>query len=136
MRPKVSFDSMDIWRRLQTCQTVALAYGWQSTEISRFTDEVRQAFSYEEAMAIIDRHFDTRARQIDADRLPLFPDPNIYRQEAGRLRRAADSPEHAPICDEILGIANQFDRLAESIEQLGGSLSSPRPGSGSNPRQT
>jgi hypothetical protein len=67
MRPKISFNSRDIWRRLQTCQTVAQAYGWHSNDINRFTIEVRQAFSYEEAMAIIERHFDTNGREVDAD---------------------------------------------------------------------
>jgi hypothetical protein len=59
MRPKVSFVSTDIWERLQTCQTVAQAYGWHSNDINSFEEEVRQAFSYEEAMAIIERYFDT-----------------------------------------------------------------------------
>jgi hypothetical protein len=67
MRPKVSFNRRDIWRRFQTCQTVAQAYGWHSNDISRFTIEVRLAFSYEEAMAIIERHFDTNGREVDAD---------------------------------------------------------------------
>jgi hypothetical protein len=118
MRPKVSFDSRDIWRRLQTCQTVAQAYGWHSNDINRFAKEVRQAFSYEEAMAIIERHFDTKGRQVDADPMPLLPDPAVYRQEADRLRREADAPENAPIRDEILRIAQQFDQLAESAERL------------------
>ncbi len=59
MRPKVSFDSRNIWRRLEVCKTVAQAYGWRSDEISNFVKEVEQAFSYEEAMAIIERDFDT-----------------------------------------------------------------------------
>ncbi len=59
MRPKVSFDSRNIWRRLEVCKTVAQAYGWRSDEISNFGKEVEQAFSYEEAMAIIERDFDT-----------------------------------------------------------------------------
>ena len=58
MRPKVSFDSMNIWRRLEMCKTVARAYGWKSADISSFTEEVSEAFSYEEAMAIIKRDFD------------------------------------------------------------------------------
>ena len=67
MRPKISFNSRNIWRRLQTCQTVAQAYGWHSNDINRFTNEVRQAFSYEEAMAIIECHFDTNGREVNAD---------------------------------------------------------------------
>jgi hypothetical protein len=59
MRPKVSFDSRNIWRRLEVCKTVAHAYGWRSDEISAFDKEVEQAFSYEEAMAVIERNFDT-----------------------------------------------------------------------------
>ena len=59
MRPKVSFDSKNIWRRLEMCKTVAQAYGWDSRDITKFTEEVREAFSYEEAMAIIKRNFDT-----------------------------------------------------------------------------
>ncbi|HVC56655.1 MAG TPA: hypothetical protein VND95_11905 [Stellaceae bacterium] len=59
MRPKVSFDSRHIGRRLHACQTVAQAYGWHPNDIISFTTEVEQAFSYEEAMAIIEREFDT-----------------------------------------------------------------------------
>ena len=58
MRPKVSFPRRDIWSRLEACQTVARAYGWQATDIASFTREVSEAFSYEEAMAIILREFD------------------------------------------------------------------------------
>ncbi|HEV2300426.1 MAG TPA: hypothetical protein VGR91_02540 [Stellaceae bacterium] len=58
MRPKVSFDSKNIWRRLEMCKAVAEAYGWNSADISSFTEEVSEAFSYEEAMAIIKRDFD------------------------------------------------------------------------------
>lgn len=58
MRPRVSFDSKNIWRRLETCKTVARAYGWKSSDISSFTEEVSDAFSYEEAMAVIKRDFD------------------------------------------------------------------------------
>jgi len=118
MRPKVSFDSRDIWRRLQTCQTVAQAYGWHANDINRFAEEVRQAFSYEEAMAIIERHFDTKGREVDADPMPLLPDPTVYRREADRLRREADMPENAPIRDQLLHIARQFGQLAESVERL------------------
>ena len=118
MRPKVSFDSRDIRRRLQTCQTVAQAYGWHSNDINRFTNEVRQAFSYEEAMAIIERHFDTKGSEVDADPLPLLPDPTLYREEADRLRRQADAPENEPVRDAILRIAQQFDQLVESVERL------------------
>ncbi len=59
MRPKVTFDSDNIWRRLETCEAVAKAYGWHSHDIMNFVREVREAFSYEEAMAIIKRDFDT-----------------------------------------------------------------------------
>lgn len=58
MRPKVSFDSTNIWERLQICETVAKAHGWHPNDIIIFADEVREAFSYEEAMAIIEREFD------------------------------------------------------------------------------
>jgi hypothetical protein len=118
MRPKVSFNSRDIWRRLQTCQTVAQAYGWHSNDITRFTNQVRQAFSYEEAMAIIELHFDSRGSEVDADPMPLLLDPTVYRQEADRLRRQADAPENEPVRDEILRIAQQFDQLVESVEPL------------------
>lgn len=58
VRPRVSFDSQNIWRRLQSCETVARAYGWHASEISRFSQAVRDAFSYEDAMAIIERNFE------------------------------------------------------------------------------
>jgi hypothetical protein len=59
MRPKVSFQSRHISRRLQACQIVAQAHGWHPNDIIKFTREIEQAFSYEEAMAIIERDFDT-----------------------------------------------------------------------------
>ena len=59
MRPKVSFDSENIWRRLEACKTVARAYGWHANDIINFGREVEAAFSYEEAMAVIERDFDT-----------------------------------------------------------------------------
>jgi len=58
MRPKVSFDSRHIRRRLELCRTVAQAHGWHPNDIINFTREVEEAFSYEEAMAIIRREFD------------------------------------------------------------------------------
>ena len=58
MRPRVSFDSTNIWKRLQSCQTVAQAHGWHPNDVIIFADEIREAFSYEEAMAIIEREFD------------------------------------------------------------------------------
>ena len=58
MRLKVSFDSQHISRRLETCRVVAQACGWHPNDIVNFTDEVRDAFSYEEAMAVIEREFD------------------------------------------------------------------------------
>ena len=58
MRPKVSFDSKNIWRRLEACEIVAQAYGWRRNDIISFAKEVREAFSYEDAMAIIERDFD------------------------------------------------------------------------------
>lgn len=58
MRPKVSFDSRNIWRRLQSCETVAHAHGWHPNDIIHFAEKVREAFSYEEAMGIIEREFD------------------------------------------------------------------------------
>ena len=57
-RPKVSFGSSNIWRRLETCELVARAQGWHPNDIIHFTDEVRDAFSYEEAMDVIAREFD------------------------------------------------------------------------------
>ena len=60
MRPKVSFDSQDIWRRLEACQLVARAHGWHPNDILNFSREVEAAFSYEEAMAVIEREFDIR----------------------------------------------------------------------------
>jgi hypothetical protein len=57
-RPRVSFDSANIWKRLQACQTVAQAHGWHPNDIINFSTEVREAFSYEEAMSIIQREFD------------------------------------------------------------------------------
>ena len=57
-RPRVSFASRNIWRRLEACETVARAYGWHPNDIIAFDQEVRAAFSYEDAMAIIIHHFD------------------------------------------------------------------------------
>ncbi len=62
MRPKVTFDSRHIRRRLEACQMVARAYGWQPGDIARFSEEVEAAFSYEDAMAVIEREFDTASR--------------------------------------------------------------------------
>jgi hypothetical protein len=62
MRPKVSFQRRDIWSRLQACQTVARAYGWHAADIASFSREVSEAFSYEEAMAVILREFDPSPR--------------------------------------------------------------------------
>ena len=62
MRPKVSFQKRDIWSRLQACQTVARAYGWNAADIASFSREVSEAFSYEEAMAVILREFDPSSR--------------------------------------------------------------------------
>ena len=64
MRPRVSFDSRDIWRRLHACQLVAQAHGWHPNDIVNFTKELEVAFSYEDAMAIIEREFDTRATPV------------------------------------------------------------------------
>ena len=58
IRLKVSFDSENISRRLHRCQVIAQAYGWHPNDIINFSDEVRDAFSYEEAMAVIEREFD------------------------------------------------------------------------------
>jgi hypothetical protein len=60
MRPKVLLDSLNIERRLRACESVARAYGWHPNDIANFVGEVRGAFSYEEAMAIIEREFDIR----------------------------------------------------------------------------
>ncbi len=57
-RPRVTFASSNIWKRLQTCQTVAQAHGWHPNDIINFEAEVREAFSYEEAMTVIQREFD------------------------------------------------------------------------------
>ena len=57
-RPRVSFDSANIWKRLETCELVARAHGWHPNDIIHFHDEVRDAFSYEEANAILEREFD------------------------------------------------------------------------------
>ncbi len=57
MRPTVRFDGTNIWKRLQSCKIVAQAYGWHPNDIIHFTEEVESAFSYEEAMAIIEREF-------------------------------------------------------------------------------
>ena len=57
MRPRVTFDSENIWERLQTCELVARAHGWHPNDIINFATEVHDAFSYEEAMAIIEREF-------------------------------------------------------------------------------
>jgi hypothetical protein len=57
-RLKISFDSAHIGKRLETCQAVAQASGWHPNDIISFTGEVRDAFSYEEAMAVIEREFD------------------------------------------------------------------------------
>jgi hypothetical protein len=59
-RPRVSFDSTNIWQRLEACEAVARAYGWHPNDVIHFVEEVREAFSYEEAMAIIEREFETR----------------------------------------------------------------------------
>lgn len=58
MRPRISFSDKNIWLRLQACVTVAQAHGWHPNDIINFTTEVQEAFSYEEAMAIIEREFD------------------------------------------------------------------------------
>lgn len=58
MRLKVSFNSQNIGRRLETCEVVARASGWHPNDIINFSEEVREAFSYEEAMAVIQREFD------------------------------------------------------------------------------
>jgi hypothetical protein len=61
MRPKVTFESRHIRRRLEACQIVAQAYGWHPNDIAKFREEVEAAFSYEDAMAVIEREFDTTA---------------------------------------------------------------------------
>ncbi len=57
-KPKVTFDRLNIWRRLECCQLVAAAHGWPHERIHAFNKEVAGAFSYEEAMAVINREFD------------------------------------------------------------------------------
>jgi predicted metallopeptidase len=58
MRPRVSFTSLNIWTRLEACKTVAQAHGWHPNDIINLTSEIEDAFSYEEAMAIIEREFE------------------------------------------------------------------------------
>lgn len=58
MRPRITFKSDNIWRRLHLCEVVAQAHGWHPNDILNFTYEVRSAFSYEEAMRIIEREFE------------------------------------------------------------------------------
>ena len=65
MRPRVIFDSRNIWARLETCETVARAYGWHPNDINAFTQGVRSAFTYEEAMSLIEGHFDIAFRHGD-----------------------------------------------------------------------
>jgi len=57
-RPKVSFDSTNIWRRLEACELVARAHGWRPNDVIHFADEIRGAFSDEEATEFIEREFD------------------------------------------------------------------------------
>jgi hypothetical protein len=69
MRPRVLFDSMDIETRLRSCESVAQACGWHPNDIIHFAKEVREAFSYEEAMEIIEREFDISYRQREYHRV-------------------------------------------------------------------
>ena len=57
-RPKVSFESDNIWSRLEACKIVAQAHGWHPNDIIHFSEEVLVAFTYEEAMAVIEREFE------------------------------------------------------------------------------
>jgi hypothetical protein len=57
-RPKVHFTSRNIWRRLEACESVAWAYGWRGDQIATFANDVREAFTYEDAMTIIAGEFD------------------------------------------------------------------------------
>ena len=57
-KPRVSFDSGHIMKRLESCKTVAAAHGWHPNNWIAFEKEVRDAFSYEEAMAIVYREFE------------------------------------------------------------------------------
>lgn len=68
MRPRVSFDSGNIEARLRSCECVAQAHGWHPNDIIHFAKEVREAFTYEEAMEIIEREFEIFYRQ--RERLP------------------------------------------------------------------
>jgi hypothetical protein len=63
MRPRVSFESRNIETRLRSCESVAQAHGWHPNDIIHFAKEVRDAFSYEEAMEIIEREFDISFRR-------------------------------------------------------------------------
>ena len=62
-RPRVSFESDNIRNRLETCKIVAQAHGWHANDIIHFSEEVLVAFSYEEAMAIIEREFEVARRR-------------------------------------------------------------------------
>ena len=57
-KPRVSFASGHIMKRLASCKTVAAAHGWHPNNGIAFEKEVQDAFSYEEAMAIIYREFE------------------------------------------------------------------------------
>ena len=58
-RPKVSFDSGRIERRIELCLIAARAHRWHHDDIVAFNREVRQAMWYEDAMEVIEREFDT-----------------------------------------------------------------------------
>ena len=58
MRPRVSFRSRNIWDRLRSCELVARAHRWHPNDILHFRQEVSSAFSWEEAMAVVEREFD------------------------------------------------------------------------------
>lgn len=59
-KPRVSFDSANIYKRRGSCITVARAYGWPAAKITGFSNAIEMAFTYEEAMAIINEEFEVQ----------------------------------------------------------------------------
>lgn len=57
-RPKVFFRDVHIAKRLEACKLAAAGCGWHPNNVIAFATEIEEAFTYEEAMAIIHREFD------------------------------------------------------------------------------
>lgn len=57
-KPRVSFNSKNIYKRIDSCRSVAAAFGWDNADIASFVSTAQQAFSYEEAMFIIYERFE------------------------------------------------------------------------------